>query len=137
MTRLAWNPNTRKPDLKVLIPEERVFKGRPNADTYTAVYILTEALRNPDAVFTGLQRDSDEPRNDNSTGWLCYAYHPTMRYDDQGKQYPASENCIFLAFVNDEHVAYFWTWDYADKYALSRGEYLPKDYETRFGNRIY
>jgi hypothetical protein len=139
LTRQALNPETKQVDMEVLIHADRLrlVSGRNKAETYTAAYTLPETLRNPDAIFEGLRRDEDEPRCDNSVGWLCYVHHPARRYDNEGKTYPTSQDWVFLAFVDDERVVYRWTWENTDETALERGEHLPVDYETRFDRRVY
>jgi hypothetical protein len=135
LKRLAWNPDTGKPDLEVMIcPKRLEISGRNMAETYTAAYTLPETLRKPDAIFVGLRRDEDEPRGDSSVGWRCYAYRPARRYNNEGGTYPTPENRIFLAFVNDEQVVYRWAWEDAD---MNAGEYLPENYDTRFDERVY
>lgn len=140
LTRWALNPETKQPDLEVLIREQRlrdIGRRGKKADVYTARYTLDETLRSPDAIFEGLRFDDDEPRNCNSRGWLCYAKHPARRYKDDGSAFATQENRVFLVFVNADRVVYNWTWSEADKCALVRRECLPADYENRFEKRVY
>jgi len=141
LTRLALNPDTKQLDLQVVIRDQRIqgILDRGNkADAYTAAYTLSETLKNPDAIFEGLKRDDDEPRgSDTSSGWLCYVHRPARRYNDKGGADATPNGWLFLAFVNDDQIVYNWTWEKADTNALTRGEYLPDDYEHRFAKRVY
>ena len=140
LTRLALNPETKQPDMEVLIREQKlrdIGRRGKKADIYTAQYTLDETLYSPDAVFEGLRFDDDEPRSCNSRGWLCYAKHPARRYKDDGSAFATPKNRVFLAFVNADRVVYNWSWADADEQALARGEYMPVDYKERFDKPVY
>jgi hypothetical protein len=140
LTRRALNPETQQPDLEVTIREQRLrgIGERGNkADVFTAAYTLDEALKNPNAIFEGLRFDEDELRSCSSPGWLCYAYHPARKYNNEGQTLATPKGRIFLVFVNDDRVVYNWTWENADENALANGKYLPADYENRFSRQVY
>ena len=140
LTRLALNPETKLPDLKVEIRGKRLSglgRRENKADIYTAAYTLPETLENPDAVFEGLRFDDDEPRSCNSPGWLCYAKHPARRYKNDGSAFETPKNQIFLVFVTVDKMVYNWAWDDADENALVHGEYMPDDYENRFAQQVF
>ena len=140
LTRWALNPETKQPDLEVLISEQRlrsIGQRGNNADIYAAQHTLSETLQSPDAVFEGLRFDEDEPRSCSDTGWLCYAKHPARRYNNEGGTFATQENRIFLVFVTTDRVVYRWGWEEADENALARRAHLPIDYENRFEKQVY
>jgi len=140
LTRWALNPDTKQPDLEVLIREQRLqgigWRGN-NADIYTAQHTLVETLNSPDRVFEGLRFDDDEPRSCNSQGWLCYAKRPARRYNSRGGADATPKNRIFLVFVNADRVVYNWAWEEADENALAHGECFPSGYAKRFAKQVY
>ena len=121
LIRQALDPNTGQIGLEIKIRADRIqgMAKRNNKDDEENAITLIEALRNPNAIFGGLRLDDDP-------AWFCYAYRPVKLSSDR------PENRVFLVFINADMVAYNWDWAEADSRALSRGEYLPDDYKSRF-----
>ena len=93
-------------------------------------YIVPYILENPTAIFEGLRRDEDEPKQ--GLGWRCYCGVPKCSYRADGSEGPPYQNQFYLVFVNDEGVAYNWRWEQADPHHPD----LPQDCETRFRKRL-
>jgi hypothetical protein len=49
-------------------------------------YVLPEVLIKPKAIFAGLRRDEDEPKERGSLGWLCYVGRPSVAYRSNGQR---------------------------------------------------
>jgi len=93
-------------------------------------YILPEILQQPTAVFEGLCEDDDEdPRG---VGWRCYCGIPEKAYHSDGSARSPYPGQVYVAFVNDEQVAYNWRWEKADPDDPD----LPLNHEQRFQKRL-
>ncbi len=118
--------------LKVSLKRMHDVSQRGMGQTSEMAHVLPEVLKDPRAIFSGLRKDEDEPRCNDSLGHLCYVGVPSKAYSKDGIQVNPRYAQVYLAFVNDEEVVYNWRWEKADDEDL----YLPRDHEKRFRKRI-
>lgn len=93
-------------------------------------YIVPMILEKPTAIFEGLRQDDDEDRR--GYGWRCYCGVPDRSYRADGTEGPPRTGYVYLVFVNDEMVAYNWSWTKADP----DDPRVPANHENRFRERL-
>jgi len=97
-----------------------------------SAYCVPAVLQKPAAVFEGLRRDADEPRQGTSAGWRCYSGAPPTAYRKDGEPVAPWPGEVFLVFVAADLVAYDWYW-----YPASTEDWrVPADHATRFDKRV-
>ena len=106
--------------------------GRSQGQIQEAACIVPMILQQPKAVFLGLMRDVDEPRQEREEGWLCYSGVPALAYNEDGSSKSAWPGEVFLVFVNREKVVYNWYWYQCDP----DNPGLPEGHATRFRERV-
>ena len=127
----AQSPDGGEMDVYVAHRKVRDVAGRSQGQRLELAHIMPGVLRHPAAIFEGLRRDEDEPK-EHGLGWLCYCGVPPYAFHASGSRRPAYEDEVYLVFVNDEHVAYHWYWSKCDPDHPK----LPMGYTERFRKRI-
>lgn len=127
----AVDPSTGKM-MDVRLSEARVAAAAKRGMNHAkeAAFTVPDILVNPRAIFEGLLRDEDEPRQ-GEPGWLCYVGLPKYAFGPNGEERPPYKEKVYLVFVNHERVAYNWYWSDAD----GTDPNLPIDHAERFRER--
>jgi hypothetical protein len=131
LTLKAVDPVTNQ-EIEVFVSFERLqaIGRRSKGQTLEAAELLPQALQIPKAVWEGICTESDEDKR--GVGWRCYCTRPDKSYTVDGEKCPPRRGQVFLAFVNDENVAYNWRWEQADQDDPN----LPRGHEIRFKRRL-
>lgn len=85
----------------VKISHERMqaVARRGKGHVFEMAYIMPKVLTGPKAIFEGLFRDEDEPKDDYSIGWRCYVGKPSKAFRANGQQVAPWQGQIYLVFV--------------------------------------
>jgi hypothetical protein len=92
--------------------------------------LLPYTLQQPSAVFKGLRRHEDDDAW--GYGWLCYCSVPQKAFTHAGTECEPRSGQVYLAFVNEDRVAYNWRSEKADP----TNETLPLNWSVRFKERV-
>lgn len=132
ITLSAIEPKDGKLTCRILISHERMqaVARRSMGQVLECGNIVPMILKKPTAIFEGLRRDDDEDRR--GYGWRCYCGVPDRSYRADGTEGPPRPGYVYLVFVNEEGVAYNWSWAKADP----DNPRLPVDHETRFRENL-
>ena len=136
----AFNPETKDLSYGVRPSQVKLTNIRKFGnlcETYRAAHLVIPTLQAPTAIFRGLRWVGDNERSGEEPGWLCYCSRPYRDFGLKGEEINAPPNKVFLVFVNSNDVFYDWRWEDADlQEAVASKIYLPKNYQTRFKERL-
>jgi hypothetical protein len=101
----AVSPKDGKPwEVRISMARIEAIGKRTKGQVMERAYVVPQVLKAPTAIFEGLRKDEDEPREGN--GWLCYVGTPKVAYAPDGREMPPWERKVFLVFLNQDRVAY-------------------------------
>lgn len=130
---VAFNPFTKEKDQKVHFDSDKLksLTNLGKGKILEAGDNARRTLADPSSVFEGFIWEKDHPPR--GEGWLCYVSRPQKCYEDDGSDFPAPPDEVFLVFVEKEWIVYNWYWVECDPTDKS----LPINHGTRFKRRIH
>ena len=124
----AKNADPTGDELDFWIKNELIEAARKHEIRYFNALLIPETLKNPIAIFKGLERDNHED------GW-CYCGKPSKRRQhwDETTTVPFPDGKIFLVFADKNRFVFNWRMEKENHYYSG----LPKNFETRFGQTLW